>query len=103
MSPAPSIEERDPNEELGRLLSNFQESHPSRSTLDATVSEHKYLNVGINEYWGFNRFARTLTIFKPNHEPVTLSDPDVLTTPLLPGFELPLARIFECATSWADD
>jgi len=39
VNPAPVLEERDPNEELGRWLRNYQESHPDGSVLDFTVSE----------------------------------------------------------------
>ena len=39
VSPIPSRNERDPNEELGRWLRNYQESHPQGSALDATLGE----------------------------------------------------------------
>jgi Uma2 family endonuclease len=39
VSPPPKLEERDPNEELGRHLRNYQESDPNGSSLDFTVSE----------------------------------------------------------------
>lgn len=39
VNPPPSISERDPNEELGRLLRNYQEYHPQGASMDATVSE----------------------------------------------------------------
>ena len=39
VNPPPSLEERDPNEELGRWLRNYQESHPHGDSLDFTVSE----------------------------------------------------------------
>lgn len=39
VSPPPSRQERDPNEELGRLLRNYQEQHPRGTSLDCTVSE----------------------------------------------------------------
>lgn len=39
VNPPPLLAERDPNEELGRWLRNYQESHPSGSSLDLTVSE----------------------------------------------------------------
>lgn len=39
VNPPPLLGERDPNEELGRWLRNYQESHPSGSSLDLTVSE----------------------------------------------------------------
>ncbi len=39
VSPIPSRNERDPNEELGHWLRNYQESHPQGSALDATLAE----------------------------------------------------------------
>jgi Uma2 family endonuclease len=39
VNPPPSVKERDPNEELGRWLRNYQESHPQGTALDFTVSE----------------------------------------------------------------
>lgn len=40
VSPAPLPEERDPNEELGRWLRNYQEFHPLGHHLDRTLHEH---------------------------------------------------------------
>jgi Uma2 family endonuclease len=39
VSPIPSRSERDPNEELGRWLRNYQEPHPHGAALDATLAE----------------------------------------------------------------
>jgi len=39
VSPIPSNEEVDPNEELGRLLRNYKEDHPQGAALDATLPE----------------------------------------------------------------
>ncbi|MBV8311460.1 MAG: Uma2 family endonuclease, partial [Planctomycetaceae bacterium] len=39
VSPIPSRNERDPNEELGHSLRAYQESHPHGSALDATIGE----------------------------------------------------------------
>jgi Uma2 family endonuclease len=39
VSPTPSRNERDPNEELGRWLRNYREGHPQGSSLDATLPE----------------------------------------------------------------
>ncbi|MGA7498657.1 MAG: Uma2 family endonuclease [Isosphaeraceae bacterium] len=39
VSPIPSLNKRDPNEELGRWLRNYQESHPQGSALDLTIGE----------------------------------------------------------------
>lgn len=39
VSPIPSPKERDPNEELGRLLRNHRDQHPLGAALDATLPE----------------------------------------------------------------
>ncbi len=39
VSPAPLRKERDPNEELGRWLRNYAESHPAGAAMDATFYE----------------------------------------------------------------
>jgi Uma2 family endonuclease len=39
VTPPPSEAEADPNEELGRLLRNYRESHPRGAALDKTLSE----------------------------------------------------------------
>ena len=39
VSPIASLNERDPNEELGHSLRTYQESHPQGSALDATIGE----------------------------------------------------------------
>src|SRR5262245_34632432 len=40
VSPAPVLNERDPNDELGRILRNYQDFHPEGKALDLTVPEH---------------------------------------------------------------
>lgn len=156
VSPAVSIGEADPNDDLGFLLRTYQESHPQGKTLDLTVYErdvrvagnirrcdralwiglgrdpdiqldipaivvefvspgrrnllrdyvdkrNEYLSAGVKEYWVINRFTRLMHVFTPpladNKERV-VKEPEVYSTPLLPGFELPLARILAKAVRW---
>ena len=63
----------------------------------------EYLELGVLEYWVIDRFRHTMTVFKkPPAEPVeqVLDAAALYRTPLLPGFELPLARLFALADSW---
>ncbi len=60
----------------------------------------EYERAGVLEYWVFNRFDCTLTVFLPGKEKKIFREQQVYTTPLLPGFELPLARLFEIANRW---
>ncbi|MDB5352621.1 MAG: hypothetical protein JWN86_3868 [Planctomycetota bacterium] len=156
VSRLPSVGEVGPNQELGRLLLNYQDSAAGTSVLDATLPEQyvysgenrrradrviwtglgrcpnvesdrptilvefvsrsrrdairdyeekraEYLALGIAEYWVIDRFARTMTVFRqPPAEPtesVVRAD-GIYRTPLLPGFELPLARLFAVADRW---
>jgi Uma2 family endonuclease len=156
VSPAVSIGEADPNEELGRLLRNYQDSHAHGKVLDLTVNERdvrignnirrcdralwiglgrdpdiktdipaivvefvsagrrnylrdyvtkreEYLAAGVKEYWIINRFTRQMHVFSPplaeNKEQI-VPESEIYKSPLLPGFELPLARILAKALRW---
>lgn len=155
MTPAPLEEERDPNEELGRLLRNYQEGHPEGTALNKTLYEHdidvgadrrradrviwaglgrrpkrrevptivvefvssgrrnrerdynekrdEYLNLGVQEYWIIDRFQRVMTVHLKHGrtcETKLLHESDKYSTSLLPGFQLPLARLLALAEAW---
>ena len=157
VSPSPVLNERDPNEELGRILRNYQEYHPQGGALDVTVSEHdvetgdnrrradraiwaglgrlprknetptitvefvsgsrrdwvrdyktkrdEYLDAGVREYWIFDRFAQTLTVWTKNGRRVKhlFTADQTFSTPRLPGLVLGLRRLFDLANRWSDD
>lgn len=64
---------------------------------DYREKRDEYLTLGVQEYWVFDRFERTLTVFKPGSSEQVLPGAEIYRTPLLPGFELALAKIFaEC-------
>ncbi|MEX0817955.1 MAG: Uma2 family endonuclease [Pirellulaceae bacterium] len=70
---------------------------------DYQEKRDEYLKVGIQEYWIIDRFQRTMTIHtKRNgiYETRGVSEPESYATPLLPGFEVPLARLFALADAW---
>ncbi len=156
VNPFPSQQERDPNEELGYLLRDYRDHHPSGSCLDATLTEEyirtldsrrradrviwaglgrlpdpaadiptivvefvspgrrswrrdyiekrdEYLALGVKEYWVIDRFGRILTVFRgggQGYSEQVVGETEVYRPELLPGFELPLARILELADRW---
>jgi Uma2 family endonuclease len=63
----------------------------------------EYLAIGVKEYWVINRFDHTLTVFsrrgRKARKRVIRAD-QTYKTNLLPGFELPLARLFALADRW---
>jgi len=155
VNPPPSLEERDPNEELGRWLRNYQEDNREGSALDFTLSEQtvhigphrrrvdralwtglgrlpekhetptiavefvsegrrnqrrdyeikrdEYRTAGVREYWIVDRFEHTMTVYRFDRGELTkkvLSRRQTYTSPLLPGFRLPLARLFQLTDRW---
>ena len=154
VTPPPLEEERDANEELGRWLRNYQESHPQGKSLDLTLPEqnvrtigqnrrcdrvvwaglgrrprsrgpvsrrdvptivvefpssrsadrrrdyeekkNEYRDIGVREYWIVDRFRRTLTVYHRRGARWVkrlVQEDETYRTPLLPGFELPLAKL----------
>ena len=73
---------------------------------DYVEKRDEYLALGIREYWIFDRFQRCLTVFRPHDskpDELTVEEEGVYQTDLLPGLELPVARILAVADEWAED
>src|SRR6516225_10904811 len=157
VSPPPLEMERDPNEELGRWLRNYRETHPQGKILDKTLPEqtvrtkknrrradrliwlglgrvptrrdvpsiiaefvskgkrnwrrdyiekrNEYLAIKVQEYWIFNRFDRTLTVFFRQGKSIrkrVVKETETYATALLPGFKLPLAKLLALADDWQE-
>jgi hypothetical protein len=66
---------------------------------DYEEKRREYASIGVQEDWVLNRFNRTLTVFRADARLVFEED-HIYTTPLLPGFELPLAKLFELSSGW---
>ena len=79
----------------------------SRSTRDRVRDDEEkrrdYLAAGIKEYWVIDRFARAMTVYREGAEAaskVVAAADGAYRTPLLPGLEVPLTRLFALADVW---
>jgi Uma2 family endonuclease len=69
--------------------------------LDERIKLEAYDRCGVREYWLFDRFRKGVQVWDRTdggfrQRPfLSAAAEDVLTSPLLPGFELPLAEVFE--------
>ena len=73
---------------------------PSTRQRDETIKRRLYERAGVSEYWFVDPEIDVVRVYRRGADgfkrpiELTAEDNDVLTTPLLPGLSLPLARIF---------
>ena len=73
---------------------------PSTRKRDQGVKRQLYERMGVREYWLADPARETVTVYRRAGQAFRLvaemsrDAAEVLTTPLLPGLEIPLARIF---------
>ncbi len=68
---------------------------PETRANDLGPKRRAYLNAGVREYWVLDPDARTVQVDRPPAAPDVLATDDELTSPLLPGFAVAVARLFE--------
>lgn len=71
---------------------------------DYVEKRAEYLDGGIKEYWVIDRHARSMTVYarQANQDAeLQIAENEVYQTELLPGFELPVARLFARADRFA--
>ena len=90
-------------EDLATIVVEFVSKSKSDWLRDYEEKRAEYLALGVAEYWVIDRFRYTMTVFrKPPGEPAeqVLDARATYCTPILPGFELPLPRLFAVADKW---
>jgi Uma2 family endonuclease len=72
---------------------------------DYVDKRREYRDAGIAEYWIITRFQRTLTVIRnrpDGQDELIIAEHETYQSPLLPGFEVPLAQLLAAADQWAD-
>jgi Uma2 family endonuclease len=73
---------------------------------DSEEKREEHRKIGVQEYWIIDRFYRTMTVYVrrgKRWQKRVVTEAETYTTDLLPGFELPLARLFALADEWVED
>jgi Uma2 family endonuclease len=73
---------------------------------DYEEKRDEYMAMGVGEYWVFDRFERRMTVYFRKDSKVkkrVLRDHQTYKTELLPGFELPLLRLFALTNPWQEE
>ena len=90
----------DPDRDVPTVVVEFVSRSKRDRTRDYETKRGEYLDHGVIEYWVVDRFDRRMTVYRrPPAEPAETVVPEDGTyrAPLLPGFELPLARLLGVA------
>jgi Uma2 family endonuclease len=93
----------DPDKDIPSIVAEFVSRRRRDRVRDYEEKRDEYRAAGVQEYWIIDRFARQMTVFRAAPtEPAELvvKAEETYRTPLLPGFELPLARLLELADAW---
>lgn len=59
---------------------------------DFIIKRAEYREAGVQEYWVIDRYRRNMTVFRGD-DAIVIGESETYTTPLLPGFELPLGQL----------
>jgi Uma2 family endonuclease len=86
--------------DLPTIVIEFVSAGKRNLMRDYKTKRHEYESIGVREYWVLNRFDRTMTVFQVGHDTTVIHGGDTYRTDLLPGFELPLDRLFAAADRW---
>ena len=93
----------DPVEDVPTIAVEFVSQGKRNWLRDYEEKRREYLALGVKEYWVIDRFRRTMTVWRDDPagpaERVVV-EAEVYRTGLLPGFELPLARLMAVADGW---
>jgi Uma2 family endonuclease len=82
--------------ELPTIVVEFVSAGRRSRQRDYDAKREEYLDAGVAEYWVIDRFRRQMTVFRQPSTDVSklvVREGEVYTTPLLPGFELPVTRL----------
>jgi Uma2 family endonuclease len=93
----------DPRADVPTIIAEFVSKERRDRQRDYVEKRREYMELRAAEYWIIDRFRRIMTVVV--NSPAGLQDQiirehEVYRTPLLPGFELPLARLFALADQW---
>src|SRR5262249_32366540 len=91
--------------ETPTILVEFVSAGKRDRVRDYEEKRAEYLDIGVRDYWVIDRFRRTMTIFTRRGGKVrkrVVNEKQTYTTDLLPGFELPLAKLLALADEWEE-
>jgi Uma2 family endonuclease len=85
-----------PNDDVPTIAVEYVSDTSRDRRRDYVQKRSEYAAIGVKEYWIIDRFNRSLTVFRGDDVAV-IGEGQIHRTDLLPGFELPLAKLLAIA------
>jgi Uma2 family endonuclease len=92
-----------PRVDVPTIIAEFVSKGRRDRQRDYVEKRREYMALQVAEYWIIDRFRRVMTVVVNSPTGATeqiIGENEVYRTSLLPGFELPLARLFALADQW---
>jgi len=92
--------------ETPTVVVEFVSSRKRDRERDYETKRTEYEKIKVQEYWIIDRFEKTMTahiLDGGKYRKKVIPAKQTYRTKLLPGFELPLARLFDLADQWPDE
>jgi Uma2 family endonuclease len=96
----------DPKRDVPTIVVEFVSAGRRNWKRDYIEKRDEYLALGVAEYWVIDRFRRIMTVYRKaaaGWQEQTIPENEVYRPALLPGFELPLARLVAMANRWTGE
>lgn len=87
------------------IIAEFVSPGKRNRERDYEFKRDEFLEIRVSEYWIIDRFERITSVFSKHGGRVrkrVINENEVYTTPLLPGFELPLAKLLAQSDAWKE-
>lgn len=89
-----------PNTDVPAIVIEFVARRTRDRKRDYEEKRTEYAAIGVKEYWVIDRFRRTMTVCGGESELQVVKENETYRSELLPGFELPLAKLLAVADRW---
>jgi Uma2 family endonuclease len=93
----------DPDKDVPSIAAEFVSRRKRNRVRDYKERRKEYPAAGVQEYWIIDPFKRIMTVCFKRRGKVTdrvVKENEIYRTDLMPGFELPLARLLALADAW---
>ncbi len=90
----------DTRQDTASVAAEFVSAGRRNHKRDYVEKRREYKEAGLKEYWIIDRFQRTMTVIQYRGKKVVVKiirESETYESPLLPGFQVPLAKLLEAA------